>query len=106
MNQTPLHEATSKIYIVPDSVKIVELLLKNPNIDVNIDDNNFKKSLFFLIRNYQKHISNNTPLTNAIQNQSAEIVNLLLLHQKIDVNTIHKIFNSFYSSNKSFFFYK
>lgn len=52
INQTPLHLAVENI--IPDSPKIVQMLLNDSNIDVNAYDNIF--SLFFFSYNFKSKI--------------------------------------------------
>lgn len=82
--------------IIPDSPKIVQMLLNDSNIDVNAYDNIFSLFFFLIILNLKflntefiENCFNNLPLLEAIKNKSIEIVNLLLSHPKIDIKKVH-----------------
>ncbi|OHT13854.1 hypothetical protein TRFO_15877 [Tritrichomonas foetus] len=86
---TPLHKASSGGYY-----ETAELLLKQPNIDINSKDKIFiYHSLFFSIFEMEFLIDvYYTPLYEACYGGYYEIVELLLKQPNIDINSKDKIF--------------
>ena len=64
---------------------MIDLLLSNPNIDVN---DKYINKIFD-----EKQYIETTPLFEAVKNKNIKIVNRLLSHLNIDVNFINKISN-------------
>lgn len=83
LEKTALHIAVEK-----ENIKLVQLLLERPEIDVNIL---FKETHKYECTESKDEIDpfdyiQKTALYNAVQNGNEEIINLLLANPKIDVN--------------------